>query len=196
VAQEDWPWLILTDTRMPRLDGFELCRRLRADALLRRTPVLFLSGWDDYEHQLRGLAAGADQYVSKATPLRLLLVRVLMLLKRYSDLGAWQRGELRGSLDLVGPFAALRIAHLAQLSGALAVREGARVIEVRFRAGEIVGADSDRTSGGAALTELLGLLSGEFEFVPGEPAETVAPAPFDELLRSAAAAVPPPDTLL
>jgi len=67
LALEHRPWLILTDVRMPGVDGVELCRRVRAHSLIRHTPVVFLSGWDDYKERYRGLEAGGDDFLSKRT---------------------------------------------------------------------------------------------------------------------------------
>ena len=67
VALEHRPWLILTDVRMPGGDGFEFCRRVRSHSLIRQTPLLFLSGWDDYKQRYHGLRLGADDFLSKET---------------------------------------------------------------------------------------------------------------------------------
>ncbi|MEN9572194.1 MAG: hypothetical protein RL514_49 [Verrucomicrobiota bacterium] len=59
------PDLILLDVMMPDLDGFEVCRRLRADERLREVPVVMLTALDDRESRLTGLAAGADSFLTK-----------------------------------------------------------------------------------------------------------------------------------
>lgn len=59
--------LVITDVDMPRLDGIELVRRIRADARLRRIPVLVVSYKDREEDRLRGLEAGADRYLGKSS---------------------------------------------------------------------------------------------------------------------------------
>jgi len=55
---KDRPDLVLLDVMMPDLDGFEVCRRLRADG--DRTPVLFLTARDSTEDKVRGLTLGGD----------------------------------------------------------------------------------------------------------------------------------------
>jgi two-component system cell cycle response regulator len=86
LALEHRPWLILTDVRMPgEDDGFEFCRKVRSHSLIRQTPLLFLSGWDDYKARYQGLELGADDFVSKQTPARELLIRIQVILKRYVD---------------------------------------------------------------------------------------------------------------
>jgi two-component system, cell cycle response regulator len=59
------PDLILLDVMMPGMDGFEVCRRLRADALLREVPVIMLTALDDRVSRLQGIEAGADDFISK-----------------------------------------------------------------------------------------------------------------------------------
>src|SRR5450432_1732678 len=86
VALEKRPWLILTDVRMPGDDGFEFCRKVRSHTLIRQTPLLFLSGWDDYKARSQGLELGADDFVSKETPVRELLIRIQLTLKRHMSL--------------------------------------------------------------------------------------------------------------
>lgn len=59
------PDLILLDVMMPGMDGFEVCRRLRADPHLREVPVVMVTALDDRNSRLQGLEAGADDFVSK-----------------------------------------------------------------------------------------------------------------------------------
>jgi two-component system, chemotaxis family, sensor histidine kinase and response regulator WspE len=59
--------LVLTDVDMPRLNGIELVRRIKADARLRTLPVVIVSYKDRDEDRLRGLEAGADHYVTKSS---------------------------------------------------------------------------------------------------------------------------------
>lgn len=173
LALERRPWLILTDVSMPRMDGFELCRRVRSHTLVRHTPLIFLSGWDDYKERYRGMEAGADEYLSKETPVRELLIRIHLILKRFSDAGGRGRtgAGMEGRLDLVGPTGALQMCHLGRFTGVLTVRSGNRTLHARFREGDLVGADAEGAAGADAVFELLSWTRGYFEFVPGDPGE-------------------------
>jgi len=64
-AGELAPDVILLDVMMPGMDGFEVCRRLRADARLAEVPVLIITALDDRESRLEGMRAGADDFISK-----------------------------------------------------------------------------------------------------------------------------------
>jgi signal transduction histidine kinase len=70
------PELVISDIMMPKLDGFGLLRKIRANADLRNTPVLFLSARAGEESKVEGLDAGADDYLVKPFSARELAVRV------------------------------------------------------------------------------------------------------------------------
>jgi DNA-binding response OmpR family regulator/two-component sensor histidine kinase len=64
-AQARPPELILLDIRMPGIDGFEVCRRLKADPALSDIPVIFLSAQYDTDDKVRGFQAGAVDFIAK-----------------------------------------------------------------------------------------------------------------------------------
>ena len=70
------PDLILLDVKMPGLDGYETCRRLKADTRWRDVPVLFLTAHDDPADKLRGFEAGAVDYITKPLHAGEVLARV------------------------------------------------------------------------------------------------------------------------
>ncbi len=181
------PWLILADLEMPGVDGLELCRQVRQHTLLRQTPFVFLSGWDDYKERYKGLSAGADDFLSKRTPLREILLRINLILRRFAEVGSQSRtgSAMEGRLDLVGSPALLQICHVARFSGTLSARFGARVLEVRFGEGEIVGATSAEVQGFDAVVELLSWERGYFEFVPGGVDGEPLGESFEQLLLEA-----------
>src|ERR1700680_3955994 len=84
LAQAEFDAVVL-DVLMPNLDGFEVCRRLRASG--NRTPVLILTARDSEEDTIRGLDLGADDYLVKPFALGELLARVRALLRRTRAVG-------------------------------------------------------------------------------------------------------------
>ena len=170
-ALEERPWLFLADVNMPEMDGFEVCRRFRAQPMLRSIPFVFLSGLDDYEERRKGLEMGADEYLPKILPQRELLMRIRLVLQRVAASGAWtRRGPgMAGDMEVIGPAGALQMCHLSQLTGLFeVVHDGARA-EIRFREGAVVGARCGDREGAEAVFEFLGWNAGRFEFTPGDP---------------------------
>jgi DNA-binding response OmpR family regulator len=170
IALEHRPWLILTDVRMPAGDGFEFCRRVRSHSLIRQTPLLFLSGWDDYTQRYQGLNLGADDFLSKDSSIRELLVRIQLLMKRYADLGARAASTgMQGELSVIGAPGVLQVCHLSRLTGVLSAQDGPWKAAVRFRDGDVVGAECGAARGEDAVFEFLGWESGTFHFAAGDP---------------------------
>tara|TARA_R110002124_G_scaffold131792_1_gene294139 strand:- start:2916 stop:3626 length:711 start_codon:yes stop_codon:yes gene_type:complete len=73
------PDLVVLDINMPRMDGIEVCRRIRADGDL---PILFLSSRDDEIDRILGMELGADDYVTKPFSPREVVARVAAILRR------------------------------------------------------------------------------------------------------------------
>jgi len=83
----DPPDLILLDVMMPKLDGFEVCRRLKSDERTILIPVVMLTALMAIEERIKSIEAGADDFLSKPHNRQELLTRVrsLLRLKRHTD---------------------------------------------------------------------------------------------------------------
>ena len=75
------PDLILLDVMMPRLDGFEVCRRLKADPTLPFIPIILVTAKDDTRDIVAGLDSGADEYLTKPVDHAALTARVRSILR-------------------------------------------------------------------------------------------------------------------
>lgn len=84
-AEQLKPDLIILDVMMPDLDGFELCKRLRANPETAKIPVMFLTARTGEIDQIIGLELGGDDYVLKPISPRVLIARVKSLLRRVSE---------------------------------------------------------------------------------------------------------------
>ena len=101
VARKFVPDLILLDVVMPGLDGYETCRRIKQDPGLADVPVIFTTGRDAVEDEVRGLAAGAIDYVTKP-------VQPVALRRRVSNhIGLKQKRDRLASLALIDPLTGL-----------------------------------------------------------------------------------------
>lgn len=97
------PDLILLDVMMPEIDGFETCRRLKEDARTRHIPVVMVTALSEAEERLRGLEAGADDFLTKPVDYDTLLARVKSLVRLKRLLDEWRvRGETARALGLGG----------------------------------------------------------------------------------------------
>ncbi len=114
---------ILLDLLMPGLSGQETCQRIKAAPGLRDTPIIMLTAVDDPDMMIRGLGAGADDYISKSSDFEVLRARVRVQLRRrqLEDEGRSFREQLlRAELDAAQARAAHEIAETrAALAGEL-----------------------------------------------------------------------------
>ena len=90
------PDLVLLDVVMPGMSGYEVCQRIRADAATAMIPVIMVTALDPREERIRGLEAGADDFLTKPInqPELLARVRSLLRIKSLYDTVARQRAEL------------------------------------------------------------------------------------------------------
>ena len=119
------PDLILLDVRMPGLDGLAVCRRLKSRPDTALVPIVLVTGSGELEDRIRGLAAGAEDFLDKPVDARVLEARVasLLRLKRLHD-GLDAAGQVVMSLavaiDARSPYTrahSTRVAQLARMVG-------------------------------------------------------------------------------
>jgi two-component system cell cycle response regulator len=98
----DWqPDLILLDVMMPGMDGFECCRQLKESAATRHIPVVMVTALGEPSERLRGLEAGADDFLTKPVEYDTLMARVRSLVRLKRLLDEWRaRGETVRALGL------------------------------------------------------------------------------------------------
>jgi CheY-like chemotaxis protein len=73
--------LVISDVKMPKLDGFELCKRIKRDERYRDIPVVMITGLTAKEDRVKGIEAGAEDFISKPMDTTEVIARVKMLLK-------------------------------------------------------------------------------------------------------------------
>lgn len=97
------PDLVVMDAVMPGLDGFETCRRIKAQSRLAHVPVIFMTGLKDSESVLQGLSAGGVDYVTKPVNLPELLARIrIHIANGRIALGARMALDITGRTLLAG----------------------------------------------------------------------------------------------
>lgn len=178
------PDLIISDTHMPEMDGFELCRRIKQRPEWAKIPFIFLSGRKSMEDKIRGLELGVEDYLSKPIYIKEIVTRVRMLLQRA------QRERLESRRDtrtkFAGQLADIAIVDLVQTieinrkSGIVHIvnRDGRRGA-IYFRDGLVIDVEAGRLSGAEALYRLFSWSEGTFEveFKPIRRKDVIEMAP-------------------
>ena len=96
------PDLILLDYQIPKVDGREVCRRIKKDLLLRHLPIIMVTGKGDINDKLGGIDAGADDYVVKPFEPKELMARIRMILRHTErDLEANPLTRLPGNVSIL-----------------------------------------------------------------------------------------------
>jgi two-component system phosphate regulon response regulator PhoB len=110
-AEERIPDVVLLDLLMPKLDGLEVCRRLRRSPRTRGIPILMVSAKDHESDVVSGLELGADDYVTKPFSPAVLLARVRAVLRR--------REQADDAVEVVrhGPFVVDSVQHRVTVAG-------------------------------------------------------------------------------
>jgi len=100
-AREAQPDLILLDIMMPKMDGIEVCRHIRADASLPFIPIIMVTAKADSKDVVAGLEAGGDEYLTKPVDHAALVARVksMLRIKELHDTVVEQSARLKAQLE-------------------------------------------------------------------------------------------------
>lgn len=102
IIHNNQPDLILLDYKIPKIDGREVCRRIKKDLLLRHLPIIMVTGRGDISDKVGGIDAGADDYIVKPFEPKELLARIRMILRHTErDLEANPLTRLPGNISIL-----------------------------------------------------------------------------------------------
>ncbi|HET7826265.1 MAG TPA: DUF4388 domain-containing protein, partial [Anaeromyxobacter sp.] len=173
------PDLILSDTKMPEMDGFELCRRLKGDDRFRGTPFIFLTGQKSVEFKVKGLELGVEDYLTKPIYIKEIVTRVKILLEK-KEKERLEKKDLKasfaGNLSDMGVVDLVQTLEMGKKSGALHVKSRKGIEAVcYFKDGRILDCELGKLAGENAFYRLLNWQEGEFaiEFRPIEREERI-----------------------
>jgi DNA-binding response OmpR family regulator len=164
------PDLILTDTKLPGLDGYALVRKLKERPESAMIPVLFLTNQRSTEDKIRGLELGVDDYLTKPIFVRELLARVhLALARRAQETIATKPESTSGRTRFVGSTRDMAVVDLLQTfeisrkSGVVNLRNGEAQARIYFRDGKVIDAELGRLRGEEAVYRTLIWNEASFE---------------------------------
>jgi len=93
IMKAEKPDLVLLDVMMPEMDGFEVCRRAKADAELEHIPIVMVTALTDPSDRVNGLEAGADDFLTKPLDDIALMARVRSLIRLKMTMDEWRARE-------------------------------------------------------------------------------------------------------
>ena len=164
------PDLVLSDTRLPKLDGYTLVRKLKERPEWASIPIVFLTSQKSIEDKIRGLELGVEDYLTKPIFVRELIARVnLLLARRTQENIATTRGTSSGRTRFAGSTSDMAVVDLLQTfevsrkSGVVHLRSGAQEGHVYFRDGKVVDAELGRLRGEEAIYRALIWNEANFE---------------------------------
>jgi DNA-binding response OmpR family regulator len=164
------PDLVLSDTRLPKLDGYAFVRKLKEKPEWAGIPVVFLTSQKSVEDKIRGLELGVEDYLTKPIFVRELLARVNLLLARRTQeniaqnrLSIGGRTRFSGSIHDMAVVDLLQTFEVSRKSGVVHLKNGAQEAHIFFREGKVVDADQGRLRGEEAIYRALIWNEAEFE---------------------------------
>jgi CheY-like chemotaxis protein len=169
------PDLVLSDTRLPKLDGYTLVRKLKERVEWSAIPIVLLTSQKSIEDKIRGLELGVEDYLTKPIFVRELTARVNLLLARRTqeNIAATKattsgRTRFTGSTQDMAVVDLLQTFEVSRKSGVVHLRGGASVAHIYFRDGKVVDAELGRLRGEEAIYRALiwNEASFEVEFKP------------------------------
>ena len=172
------PDLVLADTKMPEMDGFELCKTLKSDERFKHIPFVFLTNQKSVEFKVRGLELGGDDYLTKPIYIKEIVTRVKMILQKAEKERIEKRettkGGFSGSLADMGVVDLVQTFEIGRKTGAISI-QGERVGAIYFKEGRVIDAELGRLKGENAFYRMLNTFEGQFEvqFTPLDRPERI-----------------------
>ena len=158
------PDLVISDTVMPEMDGFEFCRKLKSHERWTDIPFIFLTGQKSVEDKIRGLELGVEDYLTKPIYIKEILTRVKILLQKKQRASLQEKRESKtkfaGQLSDMAVVDLIQTIEISRKAGVIhftadAETNGGRRAAIYFRGGKVIDAELGRLQGEDAIYRLL-----------------------------------------
>ncbi len=161
-----FPDLIISDVTLPKIDGYEFCKRLKEDPKTASIPFIFLTRQKSVDDKIRGLELGVDDYLTKPIYIKEVITRVKILLEKKEK----ERLELpstgikfTGNLADMAAVDLIQTLELGNKSGEVHFVNGKNRGSIYLQKGKIIDAEQANSRGGSAVYRLLNWTEGTFK---------------------------------
>ncbi|MCC6811598.1 MAG: response regulator [Deltaproteobacteria bacterium] len=168
------PELVISDTKMPEMDGFELCKKLKENPKTSQLPFIFLTGQKSIEYKIKGLELGVEDYLTKPIYIKEIVTRIKIMLEKKTKETLEKRDQkanFSGQLSDMGVVDLLQTVEIGRKTGLIRFESeqgfGSNGT-IFFRNGKVVDAELGVLRGEKAIYRLLVWNDGRFEmeFMP------------------------------
>ncbi len=161
-----YPDLIISDVTLPKIDGYEFCKKLKEDPKTASIPFIFLTRQKSVDDKIRGLELGVDDYLTKPIYIKEVITRVKILLEKKEK----ERLELpstgikfTGNLADMGAVDLIQTLELGNKSGEVHFVDGNNRGSIYLKKGKIIDAEQGNLRGQSAVYRLLNWTEGTFK---------------------------------
>ncbi len=163
------PDLILSEVNLPKLDGFQLLEKLKADPVTSSIPLMFLTNRRELQDRVRSLRGGVKDYMIKPLHIKEVLARIRMILRRMERIkedDAETAKKLVGRLEEFSPVDLIESFGVERKTGVLTLHnENNRNGEIYFRDGAVVNASLGNLKAEKAVYQMLPWKNGHFTMI-------------------------------
>lgn len=167
-VHESAPDLVISDTQMAGMDGYDFCREFKKNTEWAAIPFIFLTKQTEIENKIRGLELGVDDYLTKPIYIKEVVTRVKILLQKH-DRAAFEAKKdanmrFAGMLSDMGVVDLIQTIEVSRKTGVIHFTSAdSKQASLFFRDGAVIDAEAGHLQGEDAIYRLLTWTDGEFE---------------------------------
>jgi|GEM_PF-471577 len=164
LVQEIQPDVILSEVKLPQLDGHDLLQAVRAQERTQHIPFMFISNQKRVEERIRSISLGVDDYIQKPYYVDEVIARIEMIIKEAHQLAnAPDRGGFSGKLSEMNLVDLIQTLEMGQKSAILTLKRNGKQGEIQIHDGNVVDAHYEAFSAEEALDKMITWTEGHFQ---------------------------------